>query len=86
MSLEQFKQPEVIPGGITTPELVQKRQEEYLQAKEALRNDNEKYLKKANKIDSEDAKRIALARLGRVSIDASEEDLRLRERLGNLRS
>jgi hypothetical protein len=87
MSLESPNQ-KLFPSQekILTLEDIENLKAQYEQGKEALRYDNEKYLKKANKIDSEDAERVALARLGRVSIDASEEDLRLEERLRNLRS
>ncbi|MCX6762720.1 MAG: hypothetical protein NT093_02975 [Candidatus Moranbacteria bacterium] len=75
MSLEQFKQfkqPEASPEEITTPELVQKREAEYIQAEEALRRANEDCLKKADQIEDERVKKIVLARLGLVSVRLAE--------------
>ena len=72
MSLERFKQPEMSSEEITTPELVQKREGEYMQAEEALRRANEDCLKKADQIKDERVKKLVLARLGLVSVWLAE--------------
>lgn len=72
MSLEKFKQLGVDHEGITTSELVQERKKTYEQAVAALCLANEECLKEANQIENEEVRKLAMARLGLVSIRLAE--------------
>ena len=74
MSLENFEQPKTSHEKLLSLKDIEKLKAQYEQGKMALRGDNEKYLKEANKIDSEDAERVAMARLGLISVRLAELD------------
>jgi len=74
MSLEQFKQPEVSHEKLLTLEDIENLKAQYEQKKMALQDDNGKYLKKADRVKNEEMRKLAMARLGLVSVRLAEID------------
>lgn len=74
MSLENFEQPKASHEKLLTPEDIENLRMQYEQKKRALREGNEKYLKKANQVENEETRKLVMARLGLVSVRMAEID------------
>lgn len=74
MSLENFEQPKASHERLLSLEDIEKMKAQYEQEKMTLREGNEKYLKKANKVENEEMKKLVMARLGLISVRLAEID------------
>jgi hypothetical protein len=74
MSLENFEQPEASQEKLLSFEDIKNLKAQYEQKKMALRNGNEKYLKKANQVENEEMRKLVMARLGLVSVRLAKLD------------
>ncbi|MFA6193507.1 MAG: hypothetical protein WC726_01420 [Parcubacteria group bacterium] len=74
MSLENLEQPKASHEKLLSLEDIEKMKVQYEQEKMALRDGNEKYLKKANKVENEEMRKLVMARLGLISVRLAELD------------
>jgi len=69
MSLEQFKQIKTSREEIVTPEMLEDLKARYEQGGAVFRQENQKYLKRADKILDEKTRALVFARYGLKSVE-----------------
>lgn len=72
--MENFEQLKTGHEKLLTLEDIENLKAQYEQKKKALREGNEKYLKKANQVENEEMRKLVMARLGLVSVRLAEID------------